>query len=45
MGMQQSMAGVNETEKDYLAFMVRWLLWGFCLLTESYETINNYHYH
>jgi len=27
MEMQQSMAGLNETEKDYLAFMVRWLLW------------------
>ena len=24
---------------------MRWLLWCFCLLAESYETINHYHYH
>ena len=23
---------------------MRWLLWRFCLLAESYETINHYHY-
>ena len=23
---------------------MRWLLWCFCLLAESYETINHYHY-
>jgi len=24
---------------------MRWLLWYFCLLAESYETINHYHYY
>ena len=24
---------------------MRWLLWCFCLLAESYETLNHYHYH
>ena len=24
---------------------MRWLLWCFCSLAESYETINHYHYH
>jgi len=24
---------------------MRWLLWCFCLLAESYETINHYHYY
>jgi len=24
---------------------MRWLLWCFCLLAESYETIKQYHYH
>jgi len=24
---------------------MRWLLWCFCLLVESYETINHYHFH
>jgi len=23
---------------------MRWLLWRFCLLAESYEIINHYHY-
>jgi len=27
-----------------LAYCMRWLLWCFCLLAESYETINHYHY-
>ena len=24
---------------------MRWLLWCFCLLAESYETINHYYYY
>jgi len=28
-----------------LVYCMRWLLWCFCLLAESYETINHYHYH
>jgi len=26
-----------------LVYCMRWLLWCFCLLAESYETINHYH--
>jgi len=28
----------------WLVYCMRWLLWCFCLLAESYETINHYHY-
>jgi len=27
-----------------LVYSMRWRLWCFCLLVESYETINHYHY-
>jgi len=28
----------------WLVYCMPWLLWCFCLLAESYETINHYHY-
>ena len=31
--------------RKWLFYCMRWLLWCFCLLAESYETINHYHYH
>ena len=31
--------------RKWLVYCMRWLLWCFCLLAESYETINHYHYH
>ena len=29
--------------RQWLVYCMRWLLWCFCLLAESYETVNHYH--
>jgi len=36
---------IRSNVRKWLVYCMRWLLWCFCLLAKSYETINHYHYH